>query len=67
MNEQYANKLYKRLIFLGYRPFEIKRMVEETIGTYNFEGANSQQRIAAIKAMQRYEKLGSQFLELYSK
>lgn len=54
--EHRTQQLIKRLAFLGYRPFEIQRILNE---------ANSGEAI--VLTLEKYEQLGSQYLIAYSK
>ncbi|VBB07622.1 Hypothetical protein LUCI_2887 [Lucifera butyrica] len=65
--EQRVRRLWRRLLFLGYCTFEIRRIVQEAIGDSNFDLADLGQCTLAVSALEKYEKLGSEYLGLYSK
>ena len=54
--EQRTQELLKRLSFLGYRSFEIHRILQE---------ANC--GAGVISTLEKYEQLGSKFILSYSK
>lgn len=54
--EQRTEQLLKRLSFLGYRSFEIRRILQEA---HNSGGI--------IPTLEKYEQLGSHYLQAYSK
>jgi hypothetical protein len=66
INER-IDMLLKRLAFLGYYPFQMKQIIQEAIGSGSFEETNYIQRIQIITALEKYEKLGSEYLCAYSK
>jgi hypothetical protein len=59
--------LLKRLAFLGYYPFQMKQIIQEAIGIVSFEETDYTQRIQIMRALEKYEKLGSEYLCAYSK
>lgn len=54
--EQRTEQLLKRLSFLGYRSFEIRRILQE---------ANN--GTGVIATLEKYEQLGSEYINSYSK
>lgn len=65
--EQRVNELLKRLLFLGYYQFQIKNIIQEAIGTTELAKATKAQRIRVIAALEKYERLGSQYVLEFSK
>ena len=55
MMENNINKLLKRLAFLGYKGFEIKRILQEA------------RNGGVLSTLEKYEQLGSLYLNTYSK
>lgn len=54
--EQRTQQLLKRLSFLGYNSFEIRRMLDEA---YHSDGL--------IPTLEKYERLGSRYMHHFSK
>ncbi|MDU4962207.1 MAG: hypothetical protein E6X17_16235 [Sporomusaceae bacterium] len=54
--EQRTEQLLKRLSFLGYRSFEIRRILQE-----------AQHNGGIVSTLEKYEQLGSHYLHAYSK
>jgi hypothetical protein len=65
--EQRIYALGKRLIALGYYPFQVKNIIQDVIGNIQLEDASPKQRIQVINVLENYEKLGNEFLLCYSK
>lgn len=65
--DQRVKELMKRLSFLGYCAHEIKAIVQEAIGTGDLDTGNWRQCAAAIAVLEKYERLGADFLYAYSK
>lgn len=65
--EQRMKQLFNRLAFLGYRSFDIKKIVQEAIGKENVSEINRSQSIKVIRHLEFYEQLGANFVEAYSK
>jgi hypothetical protein len=62
-----TKRLVKRLTQLGYRPFQIKIIIREAIGVDNLNSADPSQYLQVFKALEKYEQLGSTYMEAYSK
>lgn len=60
-------QLLKKLSLLGYRGFEIARMVKEAIGHEELDIGNQHQCVAAVVVLKKYERLGYSYQQLYSK
>lgn len=56
MMENRTEKILKRLAFLGYREFEIRRILQEASNGGAF-----------FSTLEKYEQLGSRYLTMYSK
>jgi hypothetical protein len=63
--EQRVEQLFKRLNFLGYCGFAMKSIIQEAIG--NAKGAIFIPSSETITILEKYEKLGSDYLLEYSK
>lgn len=59
--------LVKRLSFLGYCTFEIENIIKEAIGIGFNDGLSDIQEAAVIQHLERYEQLGLNYLQAYSK
>ncbi len=59
-------QLIKRLIFLGYRTFEIKAILQEANVSKGLD-TNNHQYAYTIGVLEKYEKLGLHYLNCYSK
>jgi len=60
-------ELSRKLSFLGYRNFEIRRMLETATGTERLDTSNRRQCRAAVAVLEKYERLGSRYMRTYSK
>ncbi|HMM19795.1 MAG TPA: hypothetical protein PKA10_03575 [Selenomonadales bacterium] len=60
-------ELSRKLSFLGYRNFEIRRMLETATGTERPDPGNRRQCRAAVAVLEKYERLGSRYMRTYSK
>lgn len=65
MMEQHVEKLLKRLSFLGYCAFELKSIIQEATSKDNLGVFTPNNK--AIRVLEKYEKLGSDYLLAYSK
>ena len=65
--EKNIGLLFKRLSFLGYRAFEIKSIVHEATGGSDFNTSDYRQCNVAVLALEKYERLGLEYLNSYSK
>ncbi|HWR37937.1 MAG TPA: hypothetical protein VN611_00435 [Patescibacteria group bacterium] len=63
--EQRTDELYKRLSFLGYCQFQIKNIVHEALDIVNNEETRFDERV--VDALEKYEKLGYDYMLTYSK
>lgn len=64
--EQRIKDLQKRLAFLGYRAFQVDRIVQEAVGDSSGR-ANQAQSRKLVRTLEKYEKLGLRYLQTYSK
>jgi len=60
-------RLFKRLSFLGYRAFEIESILRDAIGSAGLDIKNFHQCSTAVLVLEKYEKLGLDYLDCYSK
>jgi hypothetical protein len=63
--EQRIEQLFKRLNFLGYCAFETQSIIQEATG--NDKERNVIPCIETINVLEKYEKLGTNYLLAYSK
>jgi hypothetical protein len=57
---------FDRLKYLGYSTFHIRRMINEAIGTEHIMNASSA-KLKVLAVLEKYEKLGSTYINKYSK
>lgn len=65
--DQRVIRLLKRLDLLGYRSFQIKLIIREAIGVDTIKNTSRAQYLKLIQSLEKYEQLGSTYLETYSK
>lgn len=65
--EQRIRELLRRLNFLGYHAYEIKSIVQEAIGTDDLDGGEARWCADAVAVLEKYERLGANYLHAYSK
>ncbi len=65
--EENIKRLLKRLMFLGYKPFQIRNIVSEAVGEQPWMKKSRRQNARVMKTLQKYEKLGNEFLVSFSK
>ncbi|MDR3563045.1 MAG: hypothetical protein P4N59_16665 [Negativicutes bacterium] len=65
--EKRFNRLLCRLTLLGYRPFEIRSILRDTVGVEMLDLADDSRLGVAVGALEMYERLGSEFNRSYSK
>ncbi len=65
--DQRIAKLLKRLAFLGYCSFEIRNIISEAIGPNGWGSINLSKRRDLIMHLEKYEQLGEDYLNAYSK
>ncbi len=66
MNQR-IKQLISRLSLFGYCTFEIKSIIKDAIGIECIDNLNITQRVAVINHLEKYEQLGLNFLQTYSK
>lgn len=59
--------LLKRLAFLGYPKFQIRDIIAEATGRMPWSRECEQQNHLVLQALQKYERLGLEYAQLYSK
>ncbi|MEG6584137.1 hypothetical protein [Dendrosporobacter sp. 1207_IL3150] len=67
MVEKRIKHLYNRLMALGYSPFHVERILQETIGIQDISTVEYDQQQDLIKVLEEYEKLGTEYMIAYSK
>jgi len=65
--KQRIQQLFKQLTRLGYCSFEINSILQEAIGSQELDTANPSHCATAIDVLEKYERLGSHFVNCYSK
>jgi hypothetical protein len=60
-------ELIKSLTLIGYGPFEIKSIVTDAIGNEDVNDINIVEESLIVRHLERYEQLGSLFLQTCSK
>ncbi|MCX7780264.1 MAG: hypothetical protein N2491_04990 [Negativicutes bacterium] len=65
--EQRIKQLCTRLNFLGYCTFEIKIMLREAIGSAKFNIDDDSVCTTVISVLEKYERLGVEYMQSYSK
>lgn len=65
--EQRIQQLYKKLLKLGYYPFQVQGIIHFAIGKSNVEHATADEKIKVVTVLEDYEKLAYNFSLAYSK
>ena len=65
--DEHIRGLLKRLIFLGYQRFQIRNIIDEAIGQNPWLKKSYSQNVQVAIALQKYEKLGNEYMLAYSK
>ena len=65
--EERIVELKKSLAFLGYDGFQIRLMVRDAIGRDGSGRINLNQSAKLVRHLEKYEKLGRNYLRTYSK
>ncbi|SFM12340.1 hypothetical protein [Pelosinus propionicus] len=65
--EQRIQQLYKKLLQLGYYPFQVKSIIHFAIGNSDLESATTADKIKVVNILEDYEKLANNFSLAYSK
>lgn len=65
--EKRIKQLYNRLMALGYSPFHVERILQETIGIQDLTSIDDEQQEDLIRVLEQYEKLGTEYMMAYSK
>ncbi len=65
--EQRIQQLYKRLLKLGYYPFQVQSIIHFAIGNSDVEAATAADKIKVVNILEDYEKLAYNFSLAYSK
>lgn len=59
--------LINRLKFFGYNRFQVRNIISEAIGEDLWVRNNSVQNMQILNTMKKYEILGNDYLQVYSK
>ncbi len=65
--EECITELIKRLKFSGYNSFQLKKIINEAIGQDSWIRDNNIHNLQIFNAMKKYERLGNDYLQAYSK
>ncbi|WP_378954690.1 hypothetical protein [Pelosinus sp. sgz500959] len=65
--EERIYQLCKKLVVLGYYPFQVKHIMQTVIGKSNTDQANSAEQLKLVNVLEDYEKLANDFFFAYSK
>jgi hypothetical protein len=65
--DEHIRGLLKRLIFLGYQRFQIRNIIDEAIGQNPWIKKCYSQNLQVMVVLQKYEKLGNEYMSAYSK
>jgi hypothetical protein len=65
--EQRIQQLCKKLLNLGYYPFQVKSIIQFAIGNSDVESANNAQQLRLVNVLEDYEKQAHEFCFAYSK
>ncbi len=65
--EEDIKQLLKRLTFLGYKNSQIRNIVSEAVGQQPWMKRSHRQNAKVMRTLQKYEKLGNEYLVSYSK
>lgn len=65
--EQRIQQLCKKLLNLGYYPFQVKSIIQFAIGSSDIETANNADKLKLVNVLEDYEKLAHNFSLAYSK
>lgn len=65
--EQRIQQLCKKLLNLGYYPFQVKSIIQFAIGSSDIGTANHADKLKLVNVLEDYEKLAHNFSLAYSK
>jgi len=65
--EERIYQLCKKLVALGYYPFQIKHIMQTVTGKSHTDKANSAEQLKIVNVLEDYEKLANDFFFAYSK
>jgi len=65
--DECIRRLLKRLVFLGYHRFQIRNIIDEAVGQNPWIKKSHSQNLRVMIALQKYEKLGNEYMLAYSK
>lgn len=65
--EERIYHLCKKLVALGYYPFQVKRIMQTVMGNNDIEQANFATQLRLVNVLEDYEKLANNFSFAYSK
>lgn len=65
--EQRIQQLCKKLLNLGYYPFQVQSIIRFAIGNDDLEAATVADKIKIVNVLEDYEKLAYNFSLAYSK
>lgn len=65
--EERIYQLCKKLVVLGYYPFQVKHIIQTVTGKSHTEQASSAEQLKIVHILEDYEKLANDFSFAYSK
>lgn len=65
--EDRISQLCKKLAHLGYYQYQIRGIIKEAIGTTDLTAVSQRERAKIVDMLERYIRLGQEFLVSYSK
>ena len=65
--EECITELIKRLKISGYNSFQLKKIINEAIGQDSWIRDNNIHNLQIFNTMKKYERLGNEYLQAYSK
>lgn len=65
--EKRIKQLCNKLIVLGYSPFQIRRILQDTVGISDMKELTGCEYDLVIDVLEEYEKLGTEYISVYSK
>lgn len=65
--EERIYQLCKKLLALGYYPFQVKSIMQTAMESNDIEKANGAEQLRVVNVLEDYEKLANNFFFAYSK
>ena len=65
--EERICQLRKKLVVLGYYPFQVKHIMQTVLGNNDMDKANGADQLRIVNVLEDYEKLANNYFFAYSK